>query len=105
MQLARRKVLVVIVFPLVTKIGVTNGYHLYIGKIGCQNLILKSAVSISSQVVNLLFTIYIYIYIYIYICKVFLSSLMELRNTPFDTPQVLPNASCSNTPCFHKAGC
>ena len=35
--------------------------------------------------------------------KVCLSSLVELRNTLFDTPQVLPNTSCSNTPCFHKS--
>ena len=36
--------------------------------------------------------------------QVFLSSMVELRNTPFDTPQVLPNTSCSNTRYFHKNG-
>ena len=53
-QLARRKAFVVIVFPLVTKISVRNGYQLYVGKIGYQNLIPVSAVSTSSQVANLL---------------------------------------------------
>ena len=53
-QLARRKALVFIVFPLVTKISVRNGYQLYVGKIGYQNLIPESAVSTSSQVANLL---------------------------------------------------
>ena len=53
-KLARRKALVFIVFPLVTKISVRNGYQLYVGKIGYQNLILESAVSTSSQVANLL---------------------------------------------------
>ena len=53
-QLARRKALVFILFPSVTKISVRNGYQLYIGKIGYQMLIPESAVSTSSQVDNLL---------------------------------------------------
>ena len=51
-QLARRKALVFIVFPSVTKIGVRNGYQLYVGEIGYQTLIPEFAVSTSSQVVK-----------------------------------------------------
>ena len=55
-SVGKKKGLSFIVFPLVTKISVRNGYQLYVDKIGYRNHIPESAVSISSQVANLLLT-------------------------------------------------